>query len=355
MGSELETGPEPMSESVGSASTAGGPTPRPGTTWLEPDYRADLRTGPPDVFRDLGETDWSSLSWEDLGRPYLVDRYSRRRREWEAQRGESMPVPVQWEHFNRDFHALFVSGADERRRARREFLSRTLRLDVTGARAAGAELLRLVVWNHVHRIEDAVWDPRGKRALFEGLELERPRILFLGAADGYEAMQLMAQYPGGEAVLVDYDDFCRTHRFGRFPGAYPFLGRDPATGGRAVYRREDFDIEFQVADIRDLDHGREFDVVLSVGLVEHFPDEHKPAVFDLHRRFLRPGGYAILTTPRRQLRAKAFYVLMADLMNYGYRELMDPRQLGLYAWENGFEILRCGLIKAHNGIVARPR
>ncbi len=34
---------------------------------------------------------------------------------------------------------------------------------------------------------------------------------------------------------------------------------------------------------------------------------------------------------------------------------MDERQLGLYAYENGFEVLRSGYIKAHNGIVVRPR
>jgi SAM-dependent methyltransferase len=204
-------------------------------------------------------------------------------------------------------------------------------------------------------VEDAVWDPRGKRGLFEGLDLERPEILFLGAADGYEAMQLLAMYPGGHAVLVDYDDFCRTDRFGRFPEAYPFLGHSRQTGQWTVYYREDFDIDFAVADIRDLTYGRAFDVVLSVGLIEHFPDAHKPLVFDFHRRFLKPGGYAIMTTPRRQLRSKLFYLAMGEIMNYGYRELMDARQLGLYAYENGFDILRCGYIKAHNGVVARAR
>ena len=108
-----------------------------------------------------------------------------------------------------------------------------------------------------------------------------------------------------------------------------------------------------VEDIRNLTFGREFDIVLSVGLVEHFPDEHKPQIFDLHRRFLKPGGYALITTPRRHLSSKAFYLMMADLMNYGYRELMHPLQLGRYTWENGFEVLRCGYIKAHNAVVAR--
>jgi hypothetical protein len=42
-------------------------------------------------------------------------------------------------------------------------------------------------------------------------------------------------------------------------------------------------------------------------------------------------------------------------MNYGYRELMDTRQLALYAYENGFDILRAGYIKAHNALICRER
>ena len=147
----------------------------------------------------------------------------------------------------------------------------------------------------------------------------------------------------------------RKERFGQFPESYPFLGRSPQTGGWKVYHREDFDMDFEVADIRDLSCGREFDIVLSVGLIEHFPDQHKPLVLDLHRRFLKPGGLVIMTTPRRQIQSRLFYWIMAEIMNFGYRELMDVVQMGLYAYENGFDILRAGYIKAHNGIVAQSR
>jgi len=44
---------------------------------------------------------------------------------------------------------------------------------------------------------------------------------------------------------------------------------------------------------------------------------------------------------------------MSDYMNYGYRELMDIQQMGLYAWEHGFDILRAGYIKAHNGLICK--
>lgn len=321
-----------------------------------PTHVEDLRPGPPDVFEDLSDTEWDDLTWEELGRPYRVQNLSRHRRAWEAEHHEQMPVLVQWEHFNRRFHDLFSTQVPaERSRLRRRALRQAGGLRIGPLIGTLEEILQLEVWNYVQRVEDAVWDPRGKRALFEGLDVERPEILFLGAADGYEAMQLLATYPGGHAVLVDYDDFCRTERFGKFPAAYPFIGRNPATGDRKVYRKDDLEIDFVVEDIKNLDYGPEFDIVLSVGLVEHFPDELKPMAFEWHRRFLKPAGRAIFTTPRRELRSKAFYLVMGEIMNFGYRELMDARQLGRYAWENGFEILRCGYIKAHNGVIARPR
>lgn len=325
-------------------------------THLENYYRIDTRTTPPDVFEDITHTDWTTLTWQDLGRPYQVTNYSRHRLDWEEEHHEEMAVQTQWTFFNRYFHELFITDMPERRaELRREFLQKVSALKIAGAGTALKEMLQLALWNKAHRVEDGVWDPRGKRALFEGLEVEKPNILFLGAADGYEAMQLLAMYPGGHAVLVDYDAFCMTDRFGKFPERYPFLGKNPATDHYHTYYRRDMDIDFEVEDIRNLKYGKEFDIVISVGLVEHFPDEHKPLAIEFHRRFLKPGGYAIFTTPRRQLGSKVFYKVMGDIMNFGYRELMDARQLGLYVYENGFDILRCGYIKVHNGVVAKVR
>ena len=68
---------------------------------------------------------------------------------------------------------------------------------------------------------------------------------------------------------------------------------------------------------------------------------------------MKPGGVAIITTPRDQIRGRAFYTIMADYMNYGYRELMRVEQLGLYAHENGLSVRRAGYIKAHNGLICR--
>jgi SAM-dependent methyltransferase len=330
-----------------------------GHTELMPNYRVDLRNPTNenlDQFINVNQVlDWSLLSWKDVGKPYEVKTMAKSKKEYEKENGE-MSVRASWEFFNRSFHEWFVmdvpSTLDENKNNLKQYLSRFQLRDV---KMALGETARLSLWNYAHRIEDGVWDPRGKRALFQGLDVQKPRILFLGAAEGYEAMQMQAMYPGGEIVMVDYDNFCKTDRFGLFPESYPFLGTNPATGQPKVWYKNQMNIEYVVEDIRKLPYGKEFDIVLSVGLLEHFPDEYKHEVMEWHRKFLKPGGYVIMTTPRHQLKSRLFYMIMADVMNHTYRELMDIRQMGLYVYEGGFDILRHGFIKVHNGIVAKPR
>lgn len=319
-------------------------------------HTIDTRDAPPDMFRDVSATDWTRLRWGEVKRPYTVDKWSDDKLQWERENGQPLAVLEGWKRFNRNFHELFATDVPAAQaRARGELAQAIRSFDLHGAREAIGELLQLAVWNRVHRVEDAVWDPRGKRALFEPLGVARPRILFLGAAEGYEAMQLLALFPGGHATLVDYDPFCRDVRFAEFPDSYPFLGADPATGHKRVWHKSQMNIDYVVEDIRNLTYGAEFDIVLSVGLIEHFPDEYKPLCFDFHRRFVKPNGWVVMTTPRDQARSRAYYSIMADRLNFGYRELMDVWQMGLYATENGFDIKRAGVIKAHNGLITKVR
>ncbi|MDQ6611448.1 MAG: class I SAM-dependent methyltransferase [Gemmatimonadota bacterium] len=316
----------------------------------------DARNEAPDMFVDATTKNWSALAWKDVGRPYRVEKWAQSKRDYESQTGQPLPVIEGWRRFNQAFHQFFLTDIpDAQAQARRAFVSAVASVDRHDAQEAIEDMLRLAIWNKVMRVEDGVWDPRGKRSLFAGMDLKKPRILFLGAADGYEAMQLAAMYPGGEIVLVDYDEFCATERFGKFPLEYPFLGIDEATGHQRVWYRDEMPIHFEVADIRDLRYGHEFDVVVSIGLLEHFPDEHKAECIEMHRRFLKPGGYVVMTTPRNQFKSRVYYNLLSDFVNHGYRELMDVNQMGLYAHENGLEILRAGVIKAHNGLIMKCR
>lgn len=329
-------------------------------TELKPRYKVDLRNPRNEEwerFIDLGYVrDWSLLSWKDVGKPYRVENYANAKLEWEKEHGQTLPVKMSWEMFNKSFHEWFEKDVPtELSETGKSFWRAMAKFDFQEVKTALSDYIQLSVWNYAHRISDGIWDPRGKRALFQGLDVEKPRILFLGAAEGYEGMQLYSMYPGGEVVLVDYDEYCKTHRFGDFPESYPFLGYNPETGSPRVWYKNQMKIEYIVDDIRNLNFGPEFDIVISVGLLEHFPDEMKPEVLEWHRKFLKPSGYVIMTTPRHHVKTRLFYTIMEEVMNHTYRELMTVTQMGLYLYENGFDILRHGTIKVHNGIVAKVR
>ncbi|WP_281659470.1 class I SAM-dependent methyltransferase [Halobacillus sp. Cin3] len=331
-----------------------------GNTVVLPQYRVDLRKYSEKEYNKFVRvntvSDWSLLSWKDVGKPFEVKRYAKERKEWEQSNEKAMDPHTSWTYFNRAFHEWFMKDVPkEKDRTKQEFLSSLRSFQPSEVNQTLGNLVRLHLWNYVHRIQDGIWDPRGKRSLFQGLLVHRPRILFLGAAEGYEAMQLAAMYPGAEIVMVDYDEYCKTTRFAEFPESYPFLGHNPRTGQDKIVYKDDLNIEYVVDDIRNLPYVKEFDIVLSVGLLEHFPDEYKQEVVDWHRRFLKDNGYAVLTTPRNQLRSRLYYHVMADVMNHTYRELMTVEQMGLYMYENGFDILRHGYIKVHNGLICRPR
>ncbi|SEA84850.1 Methyltransferase domain-containing protein [Thalassobacillus cyri] len=250
---------------------------------------------------------------------------------WEQTYQTEMPPKTSWSYFNKAFHEWFVKDVPkEMTESKQAFLKAVTSFKPSAIKEALGDIMKIQLWNYAHRIQDGIWDPRGKRALFEGLDLKKPRILFLGAAEGYEAMQLAAMYPGAEIVMVDYDEYCKTTRFTEFPESYPFLGHNPSTGAPKIYYKEDFSVDYTVEDIRNLDFGKEFDIVLSVGMLEHFPDEFKGEVVDWHRKFLKPDGYVVMTTPRSQLRSKLYYQVMADVMNHTYRELMTVEQMWLF-------------------------
>ncbi|KGP70915.1 class I SAM-dependent methyltransferase [Pontibacillus yanchengensis] len=331
-----------------------------GHTTLFPSFRVDLRHYSEKEYNKFVKMntvrDWSALSWKDVGRPYEVKTFSKDRIDYEKEHGHEMKPYTSWQYFNKAFHEWFVKDVpSEQKRQKKQFMNSLTSFKPGEIKSALSEVAKIQLWNYAHRIQDGIWDPRGKRALFEGLHLKQPRILFLGAAEGYEAMQLAAMYPSAHVTMVDYDAYCKTTRFEEFPDTYPFLGENPSTGQDKVYYKHDFNIDYVVDDIRNLTYGNEFDIVLSVGLLEHFPDSFKPEVVDWHRKFLKPGGYAIFTTPRNQIRSRLYYRVMADVMNHTYRELMTLEQMGLYIYENGFDILQHGYIKVHNGIVAKPR
>ncbi|MDB4865804.1 MAG: class SAM-dependent methyltransferase [Cohnella sp.] len=146
-----------------------------GTTQLTPSYRVDLRDPANehlDQFINANlVSDWSQLTWKTVGKPYEVKSVATSKKEWERQHGD-MSVKTSWEFFNRSFHEWFVMDIPgELSKSRKNLFKYLSRFQISDVKKALGETIRLSFWNYAHRIEDGVWDPRGKRALFEGLDV----------------------------------------------------------------------------------------------------------------------------------------------------------------------------------------
>jgi 2-polyprenyl-3-methyl-5-hydroxy-6-metoxy-1,4-benzoquinol methylase len=107
---------------------------------------------------------------------------------------------------------------------------------------------------------------------------ERPRILDLGCGRGWLTRALAAR---GEVLGADVTAAAVERARELFPG-----------------------LRFEQADVEGLlaSHGEaSFDLVVSSEVLEHVADGDKPAFLRGVLRLLRPGGHAVLTTPRGEL------------------------------------------------------
>ncbi|HEY2025805.1 MAG TPA: hypothetical protein VGG78_02280, partial [Gemmatimonadaceae bacterium] len=69
--------------------------PRPydiGAVAVTSSYRIDARDAAPDLFRDVSATDWRTLRWDRVKRPYRVEKWSRDKTAWERANGQPLPV-----------------------------------------------------------------------------------------------------------------------------------------------------------------------------------------------------------------------------------------------------------------------
>jgi ubiquinone/menaquinone biosynthesis C-methylase UbiE len=68
------------------------------------------------------------------------------------------------------------------------------------------------------------------------------------------------------------------------------------------------DIDFRIADARDLPYpDRSFDVVFSLGLLEHFKKEERFRILSEQRRVLKPNGFLICQVPLLSIFSPNYY------------------------------------------------
>src|SRR5260370_31333289 len=126
-----------------------------GQTRLMPTYRVDLRsTHSTDRFYDANPIhDWSALSWQRIGRPYRVERWSAEKQRWEREHDQALPVKTSWQMFNRSFQHLFdTDPLAARRAASGRRVRSTLLTHLLTAFEAAHDMLLTTIWNKVQRV-----------------------------------------------------------------------------------------------------------------------------------------------------------------------------------------------------------
>jgi SAM-dependent methyltransferase len=124
--------------------------------------------------------------------------------------------------------------------------------------------------------------------LLEGRSYPGGSTLELGCGTALDTIGLHDRLGFGSGMVMD---FC--------PEALSFA-RDNVAGR---------DIDVVQASVLEFDTDRRFDVVFSVGLVEHFRGEARRRVVDQHARLLRAGGRALILAPNRGVLWPAVWLL----------------------------------------------
>lgn len=89
---------------------------------------------------------------------------------------------------------------------------------------------------------------------------------------------------------------------------------------------------------REPDQRGRFDLVYSVGLIEHFPD--KTDIVDAHVALSRPGGLVLIYVPLDSPLNRSGVGLAAEWENFGHRELLTPDELRAACAHEELEILQ---------------
>jgi SAM-dependent methyltransferase len=136
--------------------------------------------------------------------------------------------------------------------------------------------------------------------------IERPRVLDIGLSSEQLDRAILKRTRGDISVLDVQQD--AAHAFER------------AFGGRGAFVLGDV-ISFSL----DPANVGRFDLVYSIGLVEHFPD--KSDVVGAHVRLARKGGIVLVYVPIDSEINRTLTARVPEWENFGHRELLRPEEL----------------------------
>lgn len=164
--------------------------------------------------------------------------------------------------------------------------------------------------------------------------IERPRVLDVGLSSEQLDRAVLKRTRGEIAVLDVQEEASRSY--------------DAAFGGRGTFILGDV-ISFARIDA----NADQFDLVYSVGLIEHFPD--KADILGAHIRLAKPGGLVLLYVPIQTDANRALTRLIPEWENFGHRELLSPDELQAVCAHADLEILSSAAIGFFAALWARKK
>lgn len=122
---------------------------------------------------------------------------------------------------------------------------------------------------------------------------------------------------------------------------------------RAFGGRGSFVLGDVISYARDAANREQFDLVYSVGLLEHFPD--KAEILDAHVRLSRRGGLVLIYVPIHTDTNRELTGLVPEWENFGHRELLTPDELAAACAHPDLEIVARDAVGLFAAVWARKR
>lgn len=153
---------------------------------------------------------------------------------------------------------------------------------------------------------------KGMKRLLINFDIESPNILELGAGTGKDSEWLIRKF-GGRVTLVDNCDYA-------------------ISKSRRYLRRKKFNAAYLKSHIEDIKFKNRYDLVFSVGLVEHFYNKELYNIFKKHIDASKKGGYAMIFVPNNALIYRFYRRLLTSLKLWIWDEksfnISDLKNLG---------------------------
>lgn len=154
---------------------------------------------------------------------------------------------------------------------------------------------------------------------------KNPAILELGAGTGFLTRWLLEKY-GGTATLVDNNQ-----------SSYEAF--------KTLHCDQHYAIDYAVEDIFAYNDNKQYDLVCSFGLVEHFKDKKK--IIEAHRKFLSLNGHFIILVPLDSCLSRVYWEIYPEL-NLGYRELLSESDFTTMFEMNKLQLLKTEKSHGHS-------